>query len=325
MRPDLADFVWALRGTPLRQWLVILLAGFCLANCAGPLGQHKVYDSEAASRSYERIAHFLQQNGHLKTVVEPARSQITATQLARNFEMIAFYSEYSLDKGRYVANRDNLRLQRWEVPLRATLVFGQSVPIGKQGALRARVARYLERLQAITGHSIQLANQDPNVLIMILSTEEVHQARRLIRRFSKRIPPNIAQSIATSPPTILCSAYTIAPSEAVPSLAAGVVLIRSEHKGIMLEACIHEELAQALGLPNDRDSVAPSIFNDNEEYALLTGHDENLLRILYDPRLQVGMTRTEARPIIHAIAREIMAESSGPQSDALRVHPHRSP
>ena len=32
-----------------------------------------------------------------------------------------------------------------------------------------------------------------------------------------------------------------------------------------------------MGLANDSPEARPSIFNDDEEYALLTGHDEMLL------------------------------------------------
>ncbi|MCY4260621.1 MAG: DUF2927 domain-containing protein [Rhodobacteraceae bacterium] len=283
------------------------LAALCLANCAEQQRQSTVYDSEAASLGYERLAETLKQHGQLKTHVEPGRQQVSATQLARNFEKIAFFSEYSLEDGEYVAHRGTLRLQRWETPLRATIVFGESVSPEKQANFRGSVAGYLQRLEAITGHSMQLTTQDPNFLILVLSTEELDQANRLIRRFSRQIPRHIGRSIASSHPSVLCSAYTIASSETTPSLFAGVAFIRSEHRGIMMQACIHEELAQALGMPNDNLGVFPSIFNDNEEYALLTDHDEQLLQILYDPRLQVGMTRTEARSIVTLIAEELTA------------------
>jgi hypothetical protein len=38
-----------------------------------------------------------------------------------------------------------------------------------------------------------------------------------------------------------------------------------------------------MGLANDSRQARPSIFNDDQEFALLTGHDELLLTILYDP------------------------------------------
>ena len=59
-----------------------------------------------------------------------------------------------------------------------------------------------------------------------------------------------------------------------------------------------------MGLPNDSPDARPSLFNDSLEFALLTEHDEILLRMLYDPRLQPGMTVAEARPILPAVARD---------------------
>ncbi|MEZ5685909.1 MAG: DUF2927 domain-containing protein, partial [Paracoccaceae bacterium] len=45
-------------------------------------------------------------------------------------------------------------------------------------------------------------------------------------------------------------------------------------------------------------------------FALLTRHDELLLRMLYDPRLTPGMTEAEARPIVQTIAAELMGGES---------------
>jgi hypothetical protein len=57
-----------------------------------------------------------------------------------------------------------------------------------------------------------------------------------------------------------------------------------------------------MGLANDSPEARPSVFNDDEEYALLTTHDEMLLAILYDPRLKAGMGAAEAMPIVREIA-----------------------
>ena len=65
---------------------------------------------------------------------------------------------------------------------------------------------------------------------------------------------------------------------------------------------------QGLGLANDSPQARPSIFNDDEEFGLLTRHDELLLRILYDSRLSPGMTEEEARPVVEIIAAELLGE-----------------
>jgi len=89
-----------------------------------------------------------------------------------------------------------------------------------------------------------------------------------------------------------------------------IIVIKAETQGLLRLSCIHEELTQALGLRNDDDRVRPSIFNDDQEFALLTEHDEYLLRILYDERLRHDMTVEEGMPIVRRIVEEIGPDSS---------------
>ncbi|MEM0989749.1 MAG: DUF2927 domain-containing protein [Pseudomonadota bacterium] len=84
-----------------------------------------------------------------------------------------------------------------------------------------------------------------------------------------------------------------------------IVTMRSEIPDALLAACVEEELAQLLGLFNDADEVRPSIFNDDQEFALLTEHDGALLQILYDERLKTGMAPSEAMPIVRRIVSEL--------------------
>jgi hypothetical protein len=44
-------------------------------------------------------------------------------------------------------------------------------------------------------------------------------------------------------------------------------VIRAEHPDLLRLSCLHEEIAQGLGLPNDSPRARPSIFNDDEEFA----------------------------------------------------------
>ena len=88
------------------------------------------------------------------------------------------------------------------------------------------------------------------------------------------------------------------------AVSSALVIIRSELPEIMRRACIHEEIAQSLGLTNDSHFARPSIFNDDDEFATLTKFDEILLRILYDDRLQPGISEKEAAQIVKQIATE---------------------
>ena len=87
-------------------------------------------------------------------------------------------------------------------------------------------------------------------------------------------------------------------------------VVRAEHPDLLRLSCIHEEIAQGLGLPNDSPQARPSIFNDDEEFALLTRQDELMLKMLYSPELRPGMTEAEARPIVETLASRLLGGES---------------
>ncbi len=78
------------------------------------------------------------------------------------------------------------------------------------------------------------------------------------------------------------------------TIKAAIAVFPAHHPKDWMRACVVEELTQVLGLPNDSTAVAPSIFNDKSRHFELTAHDRLLLRILYDPRMTIGMPRKEA-------------------------------
>lgn len=69
--------------------------------------------------------------------------------------------------------------------------------------------------------------------------------------------------------------------------------------------CLIEETTQVLGLPNDSDQVFPSIFNDHSIDRYLSGLDYVLLKILFDSRLQTGMSTTEVQKLLPTIIRDL--------------------
>jgi hypothetical protein len=107
--------------------------------------------------------------------------------------------------------------------------------------------------------------------------------------------------VTTMPRNTYCLVYAYAASGSS-AYSRAFAVIRAEHPDLLRTSCFHEEIAQGLGLANDSRQARPSIFNDDEEFALLTGMDEKMLRILYDPALRPGMTEAEARPIVESLA-----------------------
>ena len=120
--------------------------------------------------------------------------------------------------------------------------------------------------------------------------------------------------LRTLPRAIHCLVIAFSDTPGGYSYGKAVALIRAEHPKLLMQSCIHEEVAQGLGLANDSPRARPSIFNDDDEFALLTRHDELLLEMLYDPRLRPGMTAAEAMPIVRVMAAELTGDriAAGP-------------
>ena len=111
------------------------------------------------------------------------------------------------------------------------------------------------------------------------------------------------------PRSTYCLVYALAEGS-TGSYTRAFAVIRAEHPDLLRLSCVHEELTQGLGLSNDSRRARPSIFNDDEEFALLTNQDEKLLQILYSPELRPGMSPAEARPIVEMLARRLTGGDS---------------
>lgn len=86
-------------------------------------------------------------------------------------------------------------------------------------------------------------------------------------------------------------------------IGRAVIVVNAERLLIRINHCLLEEMTQSLGLPNDSDIIASSIFSDQSRRTDLTATDMIILKTLYDPRMKAGLPRAEAL----AIAREIIA------------------
>ncbi len=75
--------------------------------------------------------------------------------------------------------------------------------------------------------------------------------------------------------------------------------------------CLHEELAQSLGPLNDLYRLPQSIFNDDNVHAVLTGYDMMILRAIYAPEIQSGMTRAQVATRLPAVLARINPAGEG--------------
>jgi hypothetical protein len=208
-----------------------------------------------------------------------------------------------------VQRQTESRLRRWEEPVRVGLRFGASVSAERRATDTARVRSYLARLSQITGHPIALNDNNPNFYVHMVNEDERRAIGPALRTALPGLSVGEVAGITDMPLSTYCLVYAMSDGSSGRYTRAFAV-IRAEHPDLLRLSCIHEEIAQGLGLANDSPRARPSIFNDDEEFALLTGQDEMMLRILYNPALTPGMTEAQARPIIFNLARAMMGGAS---------------
>ncbi|MEZ5777929.1 MAG: DUF2927 domain-containing protein [Paracoccaceae bacterium] len=263
----------------------------------------------AARAYYARVERNYLSQELLRTDGGGADTPFSAADLAENFLRIAFYEEYSERSGQLVAEAREIPLHRWTGPVRLNVEFGASVPLDQRARDRAEVAGYAARLSALTGLPMRMSTFRPNHTVLILNAEERAAAARRLAELLPDASEAALRSVTAMAPETYCTVFAVNP-DGNAAYSKAVTVIRGELPDRLRQLCVHEELAQSLGLVNDSPRARPSIFNDNEEFALLTRQDELMLKMLYDPRLRPGMTLLEARPIVARMAAELMGGES---------------
>ena len=300
----------------LRKIGVALGAGLALASCVptsapvdSPRPEQRYETSTAPSAEsqayaayYRSIEARLVGQGRLRTDGGTTDAPVGPRTLATNFERIALFDEYQLRDGRFVAQQTPSRLRRWTSPVRVQSHFGPSIPAQRQSADNAVLSTYASRLARVTGHPIRAVRSGGNFHVLYLNRDELRGIGSYVRQLVPGIGDATVIQMENMPRSTFCAVFAFSESGSNTAYVNAIAIIRDEHPDLLRRSCVHEEVAQGLGLPNDSPAARPSIFNDDEEFALLTPHDEALLRMLYDPRLRVGMEPADARPVVQALA-----------------------
>lgn len=233
----------------------------------------------------------------------------TADMLARNFEQIAFYDEHQIGLRLEKSDGEARLLARWDKPVRIKVEYGPSVPPNQRSQDSQTVQGFAARLGKVTGHPVSTAQSNANFHVLVRGEDDrAAMANRLaellpnLSSFNRTLLQNLTRDMHC----LVVVSHADGPK---PTILSALAIVRAEHPDLLREACFHEEIAQGMGLVNDSPAARPSIFNDDDEFALLTDHDEMLLRILYSPALTIGMSLDMARPVVKRLALEQMGQS----------------
>ena len=261
-----------------------------------------------AKNFFARVEQGQRSRGLLRTDGGGPDAPFDADQLARAFRATAFAAEFA-DRGSELVERETeIRLRRWAGPVRVQAVFGAGVEDRQNADDRATIQRFSARLQTATRHPLRFVESGGNFNVVVVTEDERRVIGPLLTRLMPDIRPREIAVIEAAESTDYCWVVSSDPKDDG-VITRAVAVIRAELPPLLRLACIHEEMARGMGLAND-STARPSVFNDDDEFARLTGMDEKMLRMLYDIRLKPGMDAETAMPIVNELARSLTSPAS---------------
>jgi hypothetical protein len=240
-------------------------------------------------------ARVLAENSEISTRRAAQRNDFSDAEIADGFFKIAFGAEFH-ESGRVD------RIRKYDGPVR---IFIED---------RAKSDRRSEVAAVVSDIRARIQHLDIDV------TDDAQQANFVVRLVRDR---NLSATIR--------SMYGLKPSAQIERLLNPQCLssfrkdgeFRIVHSDAILVVdagdfkfydCAYEELLQALGPINDDASVPWTMFNDNVQMGFFDVYDQYLLNILYDPRVQPGMTQQEVRALLPEILPSVRAWVTGGNS-----------
>lgn len=213
----------------------------------------------------------------------PAADWQSTGFISRSFTTIALQNEYA-------AQPANLR--KWTQPIRYRFEHRTG-----DRSLHEQISEiHLRHLTDITGLVIEPAGKQPANLDIIFSTEQsLHdELANDLTIQSDRMREQLSRNS-------ICIAHIRVNNDSEIQHARVIIPVDRARAHAKLLSCVVEELTQILGMPNDSPQVFPSIFNDHSHDDVLSGLDEIMLRLLYDPTLRPGMSQSQVQTTIDGL------------------------
>lgn len=276
----------------------IACAALLLTACVAPM------EGERLSELYDETETLYRSDAKFRKDYAPVDVPIDAETIARNFMTIAFETETQRTGDRTVVEGGEIRLLRWAGDITFASYGTDAADKAYLAALAARIEPLINRrITAVSGA------KDAQIRLLVVESDERQAILSSMRDFEVTPMLGFIEAWSTQP-SYPCIGSIASDQQGEGAIRFGLILIKAELQHDFRRACLTEEFVQTLGLLNDSQDVRPSIFNDDQEFIELTRHDEYLLRMLYDPRLRIGMTRAEAEPIARVIAYELVSNDA---------------
>lgn len=239
-------------------------------------------------------------------VSPPQASAEDVDTVLSHFDNVVFGSEYAEVAGAK-------QIQKWMSPVRVSISAMQGKMLQKQDGGRelklsyvrpaegpvGLIRKHLTTLVKLTGIKSEEAGGDKKANFVIKLVPRLVMGQPFI---AKDVDPAILKRLAKPG---VC--YFLTHSIRSGAMFRALIVVNAELPPDQMDACLLEEMTQAMGLPNDSDIVQPSVFNQESTRQTLSNTDVLLVETLYDKRLPAGTPRNDAL----RIARELLSEKMG--------------
>ena len=298
-----------LRRKFLMTLLFLLVVQACgqisnLVSLEGSVGGDSSTKEQSLVEYYKRLEKQKLAVGLLRQDGGGSDTPFDSDDIARAFEQLAFFNEYSISQSTLEPNLTPVSLAKWNRPIYIATKFGSSVTPKEKKRNLKEVEDFSKNLSEIIDHRIEMSDRNSNMFVVFGNQEEIPILLKEVSFISTGFDPQKTKLLSKLPKDIQCLAMTSVKADTIGNIVSALIIIRSELPNLLKKACIQEEISQGLGLSNDSHLARPSIFNDDDEFATLTEFDKILLKILYDKRLKSGSSFQYSSDVIKQISLE---------------------
>ncbi|HVZ54344.1 MAG TPA: DUF2927 domain-containing protein, partial [Pseudolabrys sp.] len=212
----------------------------------------------------------------------PQYTRFTAAELTRGFIALAFGSDLRIG-----AKPTGIR--RFDHPIHVQIYSTGSVD--RSARMRAIVEEYARKVPNLR-MSIAREGEDADIDVRLIDEQDFKQAlvdafgAKIARIFVARTNPQCMTSVKSSPQGDIVHAVSF--------------IIVDKGDRVFLD-CAYHELLHAYGLSNHAPRNVWTTLNQKRMVGYLTVYDRSLLTLLYDPRIQAGMSPARVRAVLPGV------------------------
>ena len=213
-------------------------------------------------------------------------TRFSSAELTRGFLALAFGSDLRIG----AAPRG---IRRFNRPIRAAVIRGGSVD--RTDAMKRIVKEYAEKVPNL---KLSMASDlaPPDIEVRLIDEKNFKKAleaafgRKIARAFVARTDPQCMTSVKSDSDGEIIRAVSF--------------IIVDKGDDVFLD-CGYHELLHAFGLSNHDQHNSWTTLNQRRMVGYLTVYDRALLTVLYDRRIEPGMTARQARAILPAVIKDL--------------------